>query len=354
MIPLPWCRVRKAVFYSVNRQQKPVCHVVESKPACLPRIINPLSWRRLTQQGCAHRADRDKGKPLEESRFIAGQPISVGTGAVSVQRVLCANASMMTGPGTNTYLLGDSELALVDPGPALPGHTAAIMQALAGRPLKWIFATHTHGDHSPGTAALQALTGASVIGFAPPPEALYQDASFKPDRLFQAGERIVCDGFTMRLIHTPGHVSNHVCFLLEEDALLFTGDHILQGTTPVILPPDGDMGDYLASLEQLRKLPLKALAPGHGEIMHEPEQVITTLIRHRMRREQKILTTLLGLGPATLDGLVVQAYDDVADHLIPWAKKTLLAHLIKLQRDGRASAAGEATDVATRWSARHD
>jgi len=273
---------------------------------------------------------------------------------VSVQRVLCANASMMTGPGTNTYLLGDSELALVDPGPALPGHTAAIMQALAGRPLKWIFATHTHGDHSPGTAALQALTGASVIGFAPPPEALYQDASFKPDRLFQAGERIVCDGFTMRLIHTPGHVSNHVCFLLEEDALLFTGDHILQGTTPVILPPDGDMGDYLASLEQLRKLPLKALAPGHGEIMHEPEQVITTLIRHRMRREQKILTTLLGLGPATLDGLVVQAYDDVADHLIPWAKKTLLAHLIKLQRDGRASAAGEATDVATRWSARHD
>lgn len=287
---------------------------------------------------------------MEESRFIAGQPVPVGTGKVAVQRVLCANASMMTGPGTNTYVVGDRNMAVVDPGPAMPTHTEAIMQALAGRPLKWIFVTHTHGDHSPGTAALQALTGASVIGLAPPPGALYQDASFAPDRLFQDGERIVCDGFTVQLICTPGHVSNHVCFLLEEDGLLFTGDHILQGTTPVILPPDGDMGDYLASLEQLRGLPIQALAPGHGEIMQDPPQMISTLIRHRMRREQKIVTALHDLGPATLDMLVVQAYDDVAEHLIPWAKKTLLAHLIKLQRDGRASASGEAIDAATQWA----
>lgn len=278
----------------------------------------------------------------------------VGTGKVTVQRVLCPNASMMTGPGTNTYLVGDRDMALVDPGPALPEHTAAIIQALAGRPLRWIFVTHTHGDHSPGTAGLQAITGATVIGFAPPPEALYQDASFRPDRRFLHGERIVCDGFVMRLIHTPGHVSNHVCFLLEDDGLLFTGDHILQGTTPVILPPDGDMGDYLDSLQQLRSLPLKALAPGHGDIMHEPEQMITTLVRHRMRREQKILAALQDLGPATLDGLVVQVYDDVAEHLIPWAKKTLLAHLIKLQRDGCASADGDNTDAATQWCRRHD
>lgn len=278
----------------------------------------------------------------------------VGTGKITVQRVLCGNASMMTGPGTNTYLLGDRELALVDPGPALPAHTAAIMQALADRPLKWIFVTHSHGDHSPGTAALQALTGASVIGFSPPPGALYQDLSFTPDRVFRDAERIACDGFTMRLIHTPGHVSNHVCFLLEEDGLLFTGDHILQGTTPVILPPDGDMGDYLASLEQLRDLPIKALAPGHGDIMHEPAQMIETLVRHRMRREQKVLTALQDLGPATLDALVVQVYDDVAEHLIPWAKKTLLAHLIKLQRDGRASATGEAAEPATQWSLQRD
>ncbi len=271
-----------------------------------------------------------------------------------MQRVLCANASMMTGPGTNTYVLGEREMAVVDPGPAMPAHTDAIMQALSGRPLKWIFVTHSHGDHSPGTAALQALTGASVIGFAPPQDALYQDASFTPDRLFLDGERITCDGFTVQLIHTPGHVSNHVCFLLEEDGLLFTGDHILQGTTPVILPPDGDMRDYLASLEQLRELPLQALAPGHGDIMHEPAQMISTLIRHRLRREQKIVTALQDLGPATLDELVVQAYDDVAEHLIPWAKKTLLAHLIKLQRDGRASADGDATGAATQWCLQRD
>lgn len=271
-----------------------------------------------------------------------------------MQRVLCANASMMTGPGTNTYVLGDGELAVVDPGPALPVHTDAIMQALSGRPLRWIFVTHTHGDHSPGTVALQALTGASVIGFAPPPDALYQDASFTPDRLFRDGEQITCDGFSVRLIHTPGHVSNHVCFLLEEDGLLFTGDHILQGATPVILPPDGDMRDYLTSLAQLRELPLRALAPGHGEIMLEPAQMISTLIRHRMRREQKIVTALQALGPATLDELVIQAYDDVAEHLLPWAKKTLLAHLIKLQRDGGASADGKAIETTTQWSPHHD
>jgi glyoxylase-like metal-dependent hydrolase (beta-lactamase superfamily II) len=296
------------------------------------------------------RAGPYRGNQLEESRFVAGKPIAVGTGRVSVQRILCANASMMTGPGTNTYVLGDRELAVVDPGPDLAAHTDAIMQALSGKPLKWIFVTHTHGDHSPGTQALQALTGASVIGFAPPPDALYQDATFKPDRLFRDGEQIACDGFSMRLIHTPGHVSNHVCFLLEDDALLFTGDHILQGTTPVILPPDGDMRDYLASLAQLQTLSLKALAPGHGDIMHEPEQMITTLIRHRQRREQKIVTALQDLGPAALDVLVTQAYDDVAAHLIPWAKKTLLAHLIKLVRDGRASAEGSLTDEATLWS----
>tara|TARA_R100001015_G_C4614678_1_gene170571 strand:+ start:408 stop:1283 length:876 start_codon:yes stop_codon:yes gene_type:complete len=291
---------------------------------------------------------------VEESRFIAGQPVPVGTGKVSVQRVLCANASMMTGPGTNTYVLGDRDMAVVDPGPALPDHTDAIMQALADRPLKWIFVTHTHGDHSPGTSALQALTGACVIGMAPPPGALYQDASFAPDRLYQDGERIICDGFTMQLIRTPGHVSNHICFLLEEDGLLFTGDHILQGTTPVILPPDGDMGDYLASLEQLRGLPLQALAPGHGEIMREPAQVINTLVRHRLRREQKIVNALQNLGPATLDTLVLQAYDDVAEHLLPWAKKTLLAHLIKLLRDGRAAVDGDATDAAAQWAPNRD
>lgn len=281
---------------------------------------------------------------MENSRFIAGMPVDVGTGKIRVQRVLCPNASVMTGPGTNTYLIGEHELALVDPGPAIPAHTDALIRALAGRPLKWIFVTHTHGDHSPGTQALAAITGAQVIGLAPPAAASYQDHSFKPDRVYHNNEVIGCDGFAMRLIHTPGHVSNHFCFLLQDDALLFTGDHILQGTTPVILPPDGDMSDYMRSLEQLKQMPLKALAPGHGDIVTEPAQMIDTLIRHRQRRELKVLSSLNTLQSCTLDELVLLAYDDVAEHLIPWAKKTLLAHLYKLQREGRVYAA-QAPDI---------
>jgi glyoxylase-like metal-dependent hydrolase (beta-lactamase superfamily II) len=288
---------------------------------------------------------------LEVSRFVPGVPVDVSVGQVAIHRVLCPNASVMTGPGTNSYLVGEREMALVDPGPALSAHTDALMQALNGRSLRWIFVTHTHGDHSPGTGALRQLTGAEVIGLAPPQEAAYQDNTFRPNRLYQDGESILCDGFTIRLILTPGHVSNHVCFLLEEDSVLFTGDHILQGTTPVILPPDGDMTDYLASLEVLREMPLRALAPGHGDIMTEPEQMISTLIRHRQRREQKIMSAMKLLGAANLDTMVRLAYDDVPEHLLPWAKKTMLAHLIKLQKEGLAvkTLLDEGSEETARW-----
>ena len=287
---------------------------------------------------------------METSRFIPGVPVDVSMGKTKVHRVLCANAGIMTGPGTNTYLIGQRELALVDPGPALQAHTDAIINALAGRQLSWIFVTHTHGDHSPGTAALQALTGARVIGLPAPPGAAYQDHSFKPDRDYDDGEVIACDGFRIRLIHTPGHVSNHLCFLLEDDAVLFTGDHILQGTTPVILPPDGDMSDYLQSLQQLRVIPLNALAPGHGEMMTEPVLMIDTLIRHRLRREQKVVNSLTTLPSCTLNELVLLVYDDVAAHLLPWAKKTLLAHLYKLQRDGRVLGSAETDPEQQLWT----
>lgn len=288
---------------------------------------------------------------MDTSRFIAGVPVDVGTGAIKVQRLLCANAGMMTGPGTNTYLIGEREMALVDPGPALPQHTDAIIRALAGRALKWIFVTHTHGDHSPGSQALHALTGAQVIGIAAAADSPYQDHTFLPYRRFQHNEVIQCDGFSMRLLHTPGHVSNHLCYLLQEDGLLFTGDHILQGTTPVILPPDGDMSDYLRSLQQLKQMPLNALAPGHGDIMTEPQQMIEALIRHRLRREQKVLKSLLSLPSCTLDELVQLVYDDVAPHLIPWAKKTLLAHLYKLLAEGRVSCTDTADIEGRLWTA---
>ena len=268
---------------------------------------------------------------MTDPRFVPGQPVDVSTGTVKVQRLLCPNAGMMTGPGTNTYLIGDSAMALVDPGPDLPAHHHAILCALGTKPLQWIFVTHTHGDHSPGTAALKAATGAEVIGLAPPESAQYQDHSFVPDRVYRDGEQIVCDGFSVRLIYTPGHVSNHLCFLLEQDAMLFTGDHILQGTTPVILPPDGDMSDYMQSLEQLQQMPLKALAPGHGDVMSDPSQVIMTLIRHRQRREQKIAAALATLQRSSLDELVLLAYDDVPERIWPVAKRSLLAHVERLR-----------------------
>jgi len=267
-----------------------------------------------------------------DAQFVAGKAVPVGSGEVPVFRVLCGNASIMTGPGTNSYLIGSENMALIDPGPSDKAHAEALLGILAGRPLRWIFVTHTHGDHSPGTVAMQIATGAQVIGLAPP-EGGYQDRSFVPDRVYFADERIDCGEFSIQLIHTPGHVSNHFCFLLEKEDMLFTGDHILQGTTPVILPPDGNMSDYLNSLRALKALPLKSLAPGHGDIMWDPQQSIETLIRHRLRREQKVLTGLKELGASSLEQLVMRVYDDVPQHLIVWARKTLLAHLLKLQSE---------------------
>lgn len=257
----------------------------------------------------------------------------MGSGGVAVQRILGRNAGPMTGPGTNTYLIGKHSLAIVDPGPADQQHIDSLLAVIDGRRVEAIFVTHTHGDHSPGTALLQAKLNTEIIGLAPPLGS-GQDPSFRPSRLYDDGERIECSEFTIALLHTPGHVSNHFCFLLEEEQMLFTGDHILEGTTPVILPPDGNMRHYLDSLEKLQLLPLRYLAPAHGRVMDNPAQVIETLRRHRMRREQKTLRVLTQVGPSTLQELVVGVYDDVPSHLLPWAQRTLLAHLIKLAQDG--------------------
>ena len=251
----------------------------------------------------------------------------------------------MTGPGTNSYLIGSQHLALVDPGPADSQHLNALLHILAGRALGWIFVTHTHGDHSPGTVLLQRHTGAQIVGLSAPAGSAHQDHTFKPGRIFQDGETIDCGEFRMRLVHTPGHVSNHFCYLLEEEKMLFTGDHILEGTTPVILPPDGNMRDYLDSLAKLKTIPLDSLAPGHGRLMDSPQSVIDTLIRHRLRREQKTLTGLMELtsaaGAISLETLALRVYDDVPAHLLPWAQCTLLAHLLKLEDEGRVTRKGE-------------
>ncbi len=262
----------------------------------------------------------------------AGNAISVGRTNIPVHRILGRNPGPMTGPGTNSYLIGSRQLALLDPGPRDAIQCENFLAAIGERELKYILITHTHGDHSPGAQRLQEMTGAELVGM-PAPATGNHDREFNPSKSWQHGDVIETDEYTLQLIHTPGHVSNHICFLLQEEQMLFTGDHILQGTTSVILPPDGDMSDYLTSLKSISLLPLRYLAPGHGELMEQPKAEIDQLIAHRLRREQKVLKGVDELVSSTVDELVMVVYDDVAEHLLPWAKKTLLAHLIKLQRD---------------------
>jgi len=251
-----------------------------------------------------------------------------------VARITAPNPGAMTGPGTNAYIIGRDELALIDPGPVIDAHLSAMLGAVGNR-LRWILCTHTHLDHSPGTKALQAATGAQVLGYALTPDDGRQDTGFSPDRTLRDGDVVDCGAFALRAVHTPGHASNHLCYLLEKTGMLFTGDHIMQGSTVVISPPDGDMQVYLKSLERLLALDLAALAPGHGRVIDTPHDEVRRLIAHRLKREQKVLDAFNKKNPATLDELLPLAYDDVAAKLLPIARRSLHAHLIKLTRESR-------------------
>lgn len=251
-----------------------------------------------------------------------------------VRRLVAPNPGVMTGPGTNTYLLGDKEVAVLDPGPALPEHIDAILAA-AGDRIRWIVCTHTHPDHSPAWQAVAAATGAQVIG-ASPPDDMFQDDTFKPTIELQHDYVLTTDEFTLRALHTPGHVGNHYCFLLEEEGMVFAGDHIMNGSTVVIIPPSGDMKAYIESLQLLLRYPLETIAPGHGEVMPDPRDVVEWLVNHRLKREQKVVDSLRETGRAPLDELVKVVYDDVDTSLHKMAKLSLSAHLIKLQHENRA------------------
>lgn len=252
-----------------------------------------------------------------------------------VRRLTAPNPGFMTGPGTNTYLIGDGdELAVIDPGPDDDRHLQALLQACGGR-VRWILVTHTHMDHSPGAARFKAATGAEVLGMPPPPYPS-QDQSFRPDRVLGHGERLTIGDYTLRAIHTPGHASNHLCYLLEEEGMLFTGDHIMQGSTVVISPPDGDMRAYLDSLMALHDLEIAYLAPAHGFLMDEPYAVIDRLVSHRLAREAKVLQALRSRARGTIAELVPLAYDDVPPAVHPLAARSLLAHLLKLEQEGWA------------------
>ena len=260
-----------------------------------------------------------------------------------VRRIVAPNPSVMTGPGTNTYLVGREQVAVIDPGPEEGSHIEAILAEGAGR-IRWILVTHTHEDHSPAAAALARETGAELWGQVAPEDELYQDRTFRPDVPFSDGAELATPEFRLRAIHTPGHAANHYCVLLEEEGMLMTGDHIMNGSTVVIIPPGGDMKDYLDSLEKLKTYPLQHLAPGHGELMSGPVAVIDGIVAHRLQREAKVVRALAATGGGTLDELVLSAYDDVPAALHMMAKYSLWAHLIKLVREGRA------VDRAGHWA----
>jgi glyoxylase-like metal-dependent hydrolase (beta-lactamase superfamily II)/8-oxo-dGTP pyrophosphatase MutT (NUDIX family) len=248
----------------------------------------------------------------------------------SVTRITAPNPGMMTGPGTNSYIVGAA--AVIDPGPAVDSHIEKLAQI---RGLKFILCTHTHLDHSPAAALLKAKTGARVLGRPAPAE---QDATFRPDVVVEHGQRIQLEGMsgsiTLRAIHTPGHASNHVCYMLEQTKMLFTGDHVMQGSTVVINPPDGNMRAYLQSLEQLLGEDIAIIAPGHGHLIGAPHKELRRLIAHRLNRERKVLAALERLGHPSLEEMLPLVYDDVPQRVHRVAARSLTAHLEKLVADG--------------------
>lgn len=253
-----------------------------------------------------------------------------------VIRLSAPNGNAMTGPGTNSYLVGGgrtNEWAVIDPGPDIPDHVDRILAAAPG-PIRFILVTHTHRDHSAAADRLQSATGAHLLGWRPLSED-WPNCAFRPDRSPADGERLSVGEFvTLKVIHTPGHASNHLCYLLEEEKTLFTGDHLMQGSSVVITPPDGDMEAYLASLNALLQENVDWLAPGHGHLMDEPRKVIRKAINHRRMREAKIVRAIEELAPVGIDALLTRVYDDVPERMHPMAKRSLWAHILKLSRGG--------------------
>ncbi len=282
-------------------------------------------------------------------------PGTVTEVAAGVRRLVAPNPGVMTGPGTNTYLVGESEVAVIDPGPDDPVHLDAILEA-GGDRIRWILVTHTHVDHSPLAALLKARTGASALGFGPAPELASpgldgHDRAFHPDRLLADEDHLATPEFDLIAVHTPGHAANHLCFELAGEGLLFSGDHVMQGSTVVIAPPDGDMSDYFESLDKVRRRGLRRIAPGHGAVMDDAAAVLDGYLAHRLAREaaiDQVLRDSGGAGGLSVEEVVAAVYTDVPDVLHPIARYSVWAHLRKLAAEGRASSPEEA-DLGAPW-----
>lgn len=263
-----------------------------------------------------------------------GELIEVEPG---IARLLAPNPSPYTLTGTQVHLVGREELAVIDPGPADARHLEALVRAIGGRRVAAILVTHTHRDHSPAAAPLRQATGAPVIGCAPLVVEGEQEAGFDrtyaPDRVLGDGESVTVDGRTLTAVHTPGHTSNHLCFADEAAGVLFSGDHVMGWSTSVIIPPDGNMGDYLRSLERLRGRADRIYYPAHGEPVTEPQRLVRGMINHRVQRERQIVRRLES-GDRTVPEIVASAYPGLDPRLAPAAGASVLAHLLDLEARG--------------------
>jgi glyoxylase-like metal-dependent hydrolase (beta-lactamase superfamily II) len=253
-----------------------------------------------------------------------------------VRRIVARNPGPFTGPGTNTYLVGIDEVAVIDPGPDDKAHVDAIVGASMKERVRWVLLTHTHPDHWPAAKRLMKSTGAELLMFAK----REKDVDLVPDRVITEGDTIEGSEFGLEVLHTPGHAPNHVCFLLEEERMLFTGDTVLDGTYSVVNPAlGGDMAVYVRTLERLRKLRLRAIAPGHGDVIEEPKARLDEYIAHRRQREQQVLRLLKKRDGAKVAELVADIYGDdgLPPELIEAAGWQVHAHLVKLKADGKVT-----------------
>jgi glyoxylase-like metal-dependent hydrolase (beta-lactamase superfamily II) len=279
---------------------------------------------------------------------VAGVLEPVGRG---IRRFVAPNAGPFTFTGTCAYVVGEHKVAVIDPGPEDPAHVAALLSALESERVAAILVTHTHRDHSPGARLLSSKTGAPIIGCGPhvAARALGQgetnrmegsgDMAHAPDRILTDGEEAEAAGHRFRAIHTPGHTMNHLCFALESEGVLFSGDHVMGWSTSIVAPPDGSMGAYMASLEKLRQRGESIYFPGHGGAVSDPQRYLRGLVGHRKMRESAILACL-GEGAATIAAMTPKLYAGLDPKLLPAAGLSVFAHLEDLVAKGLAATDG--------------
>jgi len=265
-----------------------------------------------------------------------------------IARVLAQNPGPFTFKGTGVYIVGKDDVAVIDPGPDIPAHVEALKRALSAKRVTHILVTHTHSDHSPAAAPLKEWCGAKTYGFGPHGSGKADegvkveeggDMAFVPDVLVKDGDVIEGKGFTFECVYTPGHTSNHMCYALKEEKALFTGDHVMGWSTTVVTPPDGDMADYMASLRKLVARDDAVLYPTHGGPVRDPKPFLQAYIDHRLEREAQIVACLRD-GIDTIPAMVARMYADVDKRLHPAAARSVLAHLIQLEHEGRVFVEG--------------